>query len=172
MLRYLRMTAAVACFLLCLLFVVLFARSYWYSDAAYVCRGKGTMVTNLNRQRTPTYRMLSASTSHGTLSVVYNDNFHDYFFNGSRVPEGVYYHSNSAGKEEWWFGRTTLGFGRLATPSGDHAVAMPFEFLIFTSGAVGALLWMKRPYRFTMLGMFVTMTLVALVLGIGAACCR
>jgi hypothetical protein len=41
-----------------------------------------------------------------------------------------------------------------------------------TTGAAGTLLWMKRPYRFTLRGALIATTFIAIVLGMGVALSR
>ena len=67
MLRYIRRLSAVACFALCAFFVILWIRSYRWSDAANICCASGQTVV-AQGQSIPGNRFLSMSTALGNVS--------------------------------------------------------------------------------------------------------
>ena len=61
--------------------------------------------------------------------------------------------------------RFAWGFAFHRPLIGGATLSIPFWFVSITTGAVATLLWMNRPYRFTLRGALVATTFVAIVLG-------
>lgn len=162
--RHFRRLSATACFALCALAVVLWIHSYYASDHVNICYDAGKSVA-MGAQQAPAYRLASANTSLGIVSFHVNP-AHAVPIELGGVRTGVHYHSAEVSDEWWWKREAKFGFA-YRPARGGHLLAVPFWFLTLLTAAAGTLLWMQRPYRFTLRGALVATTLVAWVLGLG-----
>jgi hypothetical protein len=169
MLRYIRRLAALACFAFCALAVVLWIHSYYASDHVNICYDADKSVA-MGAQQYPAYRFASANTSLGIVSFHVNP-AHVVPIELGGVRTGIHYHSAEVSDEWWWIREAKFGFA-YRTARGGHLFAVPLWFITFLTAAAGTLLWMQRPYRFTLRGALVATTFVAVVLGMGVALSR
>lgn len=165
--RYFRRLLAVACFALCAFASILWIRSYRWHDGANICYAAGQSV-KIGVQQYPAYRYVSANTSLGIVSFNVNP---AYLNPIDRLKDGVNYFSTEVDDDWWWKREVKFGFAYKSWRRG-HLLAVPFWFLTLLTAAAGTLLWMQRPYRFTLRGALVVTTLVAVVLGMGVAWSR
>lgn len=164
--RYFRRLAAIACFALCALVVILWIRSYYASDHLNICYAAGKSVA-IGAQQCPAYRWASAGTSLGIVSFLFNP-AHAMPTELGPVTTGVHYLSTEVHHDYWWKRNVKFGFAYRPSTRG-HLIAVPFWFLTLLTAAAGTLLWMKRPYRFTLRGALVATTFITVVLGMGVA---
>jgi hypothetical protein len=169
----LRLIAAVTCFVTCALFVVLWMRSYRWSDAANICYASGQTVV-AQGQSIPGNHFISTNTALGNVSFYYEPAYHLPIgaFPARPVRTGIDVHSSNVADEWWWKKANTFGFAYKSRPQGAMTIAIPFWFLTLLTAAAGTLLWMQRPYRFTLRGALVATTFIAVVLGTGVALSR
>ena len=170
LLRYLRIGSAVACFAFFGLTIVLWIRSYHRLDGAKLCYASGQFITK-GVQQLPTYRYISANTSLGIVSFLVNP-AHFNPIDPAHERTGVDYFSMEVRDDWWWKRDNTFGFAYKSRPQGAMTIAIPFWFLTLLTAAVGTMLWMQRPYRFTLRGALVATTFIAVVLGMGVALSR
>lgn len=170
--RYIRRLAAIASFALCALAVILWIRSYRWSDAASICYASGQSRT-ISGQRIPVNRFLSATTAPDVLAFHYEPAFIlPPMLSLRPARTGIDFYSSEVTDEWWWDDERMFSFAYKTRPLGGLTVAVPFWFLTLLAAAAGALLWKDRPYRFTLRGALVATTFVAIVLGLGAALSR
>jgi hypothetical protein len=169
--RHFRRLSAIACFASCALAVILWIRSYRGNDHVDICYAANQSVTT-GGQQSPGFRLVSANTSHGIVSF-HVDPAYLKSFDPAYVRTGVHYHASEARDDWWWKREAKFGFAyRSTTSSRGHLLAIPFWFLTLLTAAAGTLLWKDRPYRFTLRGVLIATTFVAVVLGVGAALSR
>lgn len=171
LLRFLHSMPAIACLALCALSIVFWARSYrWINKASvsYATGGAG----NFGAGPIPQYRSFHLSAKDGCL-VLQRDS--DYVIVPGQEDQqtGVtIWPSHQRHASQRWPKLFVWGFAYERSSLGQVAFSTPLWFLSVTTGAAGALLWLKRPYRFTLRGVLIATTFVAIVLGIGVALSR
>jgi len=169
--RYIRLLAAIASFALCALAVILWIRSYHGNDHVDICYAVNQSVA-AGAQQSPGFILISANTSQGVVSF-HVDPAYLASFDPASVRTGIRYRSIELRGDWWWKRETKFGFAyRSKSSSRGHLLAVPFWFLTLLAAAAGTLLWKDRPYRFTLRGALVATTIVAVVLGLGAALSR
>lgn len=170
LLRFLHSLPAIACFALCVLLMVLWMRSYHWINKASFCYATGG-TGNLGAGPTPQYRTFHVSAKNGCLMVQRDTDF--FIVPGQELAQtGITIwpsHRVSRGGNGRGFLR---GFFFNRSAIGQATLSIPLWFLSMTTAAAGTLLWMQRPYRFTLRGALVATTFIAVVLGMGVALSR
>lgn len=162
MLRCLRLTAAFTCIMLCSVFIVFWMRSYKVRDGVTVWYATGkTVAFGRNEQRQLLSRVAMRSTN-GTAAVRWAA---EHVFSGTPERVRVEFLRDGGGIDSAWALRKGSGFEFSENNERAVQVAAPYWFVTLATGTAGALLWMKRPYRFTIRGSLAVTTLIAVVLG-------
>jgi len=170
--RYIRRLSAIACFAFCALAVILWTRSYRWSDAFNLCYASGQTRT-ISGQQIPANRFLSVNTALGVIAFHYEPAFVlPPMLSLRPARTGIDFFSSKVTDEWWWDDERIFGFAYKSRPLGGLTVAAPFWFLTLLTAAAGTLLWKDRPYRFTLRGALIATTLIAIVLGMGVALSR
>lgn len=157
MLHYLRIAAAITCFVICAAIAILWMRSYRHCDSFAAS--------------TPSVYFFYASSDHGKFQIQLGD--------GRLMEEARWEFGTRPAPTESVVDRTQgingLGFQwRVTGPPGFpvYNSLVPHWFPALVSGIAGTLLWMKRPYRFTVRGALIATMIVAAVMGTGVALSR
>ncbi|WP_145432986.1 hypothetical protein [Lacipirellula limnantheis] len=161
MLRCLRLTAAFTCIMLCSVFIVFWMRSYKVQDGVTVWYATGkTVAFGRNEQRPLISRVIVGSTN-GTAAVRWAA---EHVFSGTPERVRVEFLRDGGYDSQWAFKKRS-GFAFSENNERAVQVAAPYWFVTLVTGTAGTLLWMNRPYRFTLRGSLAVTTLIALVLG-------
>lgn len=172
MLRYWRISSTGACFAMCAIAIVLWMRSYALSDNAAYCFEAGGSTTTA-QQYVPIryFRLLVLTTGKGQLAITGSCRIRM-----GKAKTGFRWLPSKTPNADYWWGwsnnQTTFGFAAMKTGQGLVGVKVPFWLPTMATAVAGTLLWMQRPYRFTLRDAFVATTFIAVVLGMGVALSR
>lgn len=170
LLRCLHSLPAIACLVLCAFSIIFWMRSYHWINKASVCFAAGS-TSNLRAGPVPQYRSFHVAAKNGCLLFQKDADFFIVPGQEQELTGVTIWPSHRvfpSGNRFGWL----WGFSFHRSLIGGATLSIPLWFLSFTTGAAGALLWMKRPYRFTLRGALVATTFIAVVLGIGVASSR
>jgi hypothetical protein len=142
MLRKLRIAFSATCGIVCLLLVVLWVRSYRWSDDAYCpLSSSNILIVNSWRGRLSTYVGEPGAYPSGWGTV-------------SR------YVTNIVGRNQ---SRSSWGY---ASDQQGQEIMFPHWLLVFTSAALAAALISHRPHRFSLCTLLIATTIVSVLLGV------
>jgi hypothetical protein len=162
MLRCLRLAAAFTCIMLFSVLIVFWMRSYKVQDGVTVWYVTGKTIA-LPRNEPPKLLVsrVAVGSTNGTAAVRWAT---EHTFTGT--PKRVWVDFlRDGGMDSGWAFRKRSGFSFSENNERAVQVAAPYWFVTLVTGTAGTLLWMKRPYRFTLRGSLLLTTLIAVVLG-------
>jgi hypothetical protein len=140
--RYLRIIWTVLCGLACVLLIVLWVRSYWWSDVVWVIR--------------PTYDAKADSANGGTIIAIFFGSERE---TGTEWKRNSYRHNTAMRPPD-----ATWKFDVYITRRGLDA-SLPHWFYLFVMSLIAAAAWVRR---FSLRTMLIAITLIALLLGLVA----
>jgi hypothetical protein len=149
--RYLRITWTVFCGIACVLLIVLWVRSYWWTDLIFE-----EVVVPQTRFRSQT---ISLSNGFGVLAIARQ-------LGGLWPPRHGWQHITSkvtAADDKWKQSIVRSSFIWENSAIGFH-IRVPHWSLVLILGSIGVLSWFPR--RFTLRALLIATTLVAVVLGV------
>jgi hypothetical protein len=150
MARRLLNIASIVCLVLCVALMGMWVRSYWRDDGLVlgVTDKRGFIIGSM----------------HGIVTLYYVRDV------GDGVLSKLYVGSYLPGEAVWLpqeeVKSAVAGFRLLSYPNHGTVLAMPHWFPLLLTGSLSAILWTKRPLRFTLLSLFMVTTILAILLGI------
>jgi len=140
--RKLRIAWSVGCGIVCVLLIVLWVRSYWWSEGCRIARG-------------------SVGSMYGYFAIGVNDIFVPPPFYSEPIREDDMKQIERIIQEN-----TTLGFGYVGGPQASNVV-FPDWIAVLLFSAIAAVPWLRYfPRRFSLRTLLIATTLVAVVLGL------